>query len=126
MSKFKADLQIKKQSRHEKAALLSKQMKIDFDSFELKVSAWIPVAKVNKPYPKLAITIDSAPKDIRLISGDINDFIVFFQEMAEWMQENRNFLEKTLQREQDKWHALHDAYRSANEDLRKSKLKKVD
>lgn len=127
--KYKADLRIKKQSRSEKAALLNKQMKIDFDCFEVKVSAWIPVADINKPYPKLAITIDSAPKDIRLVSGNIDDLVCMFQELAIWLLENKSFLEQTLEKEQNKWHELHDAYRTVNE-LRRierlERLRKVD
>lgn len=106
MERQRADIKIKKPSRSEKAILMSKQYKIDFngeDSFSIQASAYVPKANANKPMPKIAVTIDVAYDSIRTIAGDIDDLIDFYGGIAYWLEENRESLQNAAHKEQQIW-----------------------
>jgi hypothetical protein len=106
MERQKADIKIKKPSRSEKAILMSKQYKIDFngqDSFSIQASAYVPKANANKQMPKIAVTIDVGYDLIRTVSGDIDDLINFYGGVAVWLDENRDTLQNAVDKEQRIW-----------------------
>lgn len=102
MKKQGAVIKHKRNKIVEKSILLSKsiQLKLDFD---LKVSAWIPAAKVNKPMPQVNLTLNVSYDDIRLGCNTTEELIDGLMEMVAFLEKNKGVLNDTVKTEQQKW-----------------------
>lgn len=96
--------------RVEKAILIHKQLRFDYDldggkqPMNMSVSVFVPKAKRGKPCPKIALTIDSGWAKLRSVSGDTRDLINLHLRIAAFLEENEATLERILKEEQEKWY----------------------
>lgn len=97
----------KKKSRKivEKAVMMNKsvQLKLDFD---FAVTAWVPAAKVNKPMPQVNITMNVAHDDLRIGCNRTQDIIDGLVEIIGFLEKNKQILDETALKEQEKWAEL--------------------
>lgn len=107
MQRTNADIKFKKPSRVEKAVLISSQLKIDFDEFDVRFTAYVPKADIRKPKPKVAVTLDVASDKIRAVSGSVDDLIDLFGGIAVWLSDNRKLLNDTVEKEANIWLQKH-------------------
>lgn len=122
MKKQGAIIQHTKSKIVEKSIILSKsiQLKLDFD---IKISAWVPCAKINKPMPQINITINCAYNDIRMGCNTTEELINALMEQVAFLEKNKEVLDAAAKEEQNKWLELCNEQHNKLQGLRVIKMK---
>jgi hypothetical protein len=97
---------VKQQTIHnkivEKSVILPKTIQLKMD-FEVNISAWVPVAKANKPMPQLSLTLSVGLDNIRLNANSADEIIDCLGSIMVHLENNKDVLDKKVREQQLNW-----------------------
>lgn len=94
--KQSADIKFKKPSRSEKEVLISNKISLKSSEstiFDTKVTCFVPKADLQKPMPKIAVTVSVGNQEIRLCADNTADLWEYFAEICAMLEKSSNALE---------------------------------
>lgn len=121
-----ASIRLKKTKPVEKAILINKAIDIDpmsgGERFKALCTLFVPKANVREKMPKLAFKMQVADDFVRPVTNSAEDMRDFLLELAAFVDENKENINSALEKEQEAWLDMQNAYIEAR---RASKDKKI-
>lgn len=124
-----ASIRLKKPKAVEKAILVNKSINIDpmsgTDCFKALCTLFVPKANVREKMPKLALKMQVADDFIRPVTNSAQDMEDFLLELASFVKENADKIDSALQKEQEAWLDMQNAYIEARRAAKDGKVVKL-
>ena len=124
--KQNASITIKSRKISEKALLLHSNFNLDAmsgsDSFKALCSLFVPKASLKEKMPKLALTMQVSDSHVRPVTNSAEEMRDFLLEMASWVDQNAEKVNKALETEQDAWLEMQNAYLNARKEQKDAKI----
>jgi hypothetical protein len=121
-----ASIRFKKTKPVEKAVLISSQIEIEAmsgtEGFKALISLFVPKANPKEKMPRLAQKIQVGSDFVRPVTNSAEEMIDFHLKVAAFIQENAEKINLAIEKEQQAWVDMQNAYLAART---KPKDKKV-